>query len=182
MVNEEVSKHYELPGNIEIIDGDTHNRRIDDLMKGHDFYCHTKLDSDNMYHKSYVDYLHHHVPEPETMFLAFTKGYAFDANGGAIALYRATREYFYARVGRVENWAADSKVAQPLGLTERAAIIPHELIHEPAMLMITCHDTNVSNRVTLVQPTRTIFRRQTLETIWKEFTGDRKIHTLQGQD
>lgn len=112
------------------------------------------------------------------MFLAFTKGYAFDANGGAIALYRATREYFYARVGRVEDWAADSKVAQPLGLTERAATIPHDLIHEPAMFMITCHDTNVSNRVTLVHPTRTIFRPETLETIWKDFTGDRKIYTL----
>jgi len=135
-----------------------------------------------MYSKYYVDYLHHHAPEMNTKFLAFTKGYAFDANGGAIALYRATREYFYARVGRVENWAAESPVPAPLGSTERAATIPHELIHEPAMLMITCHDTNVSNGLSLVHPTRTIFRPRTLETIWEDFTGDRKIHTLKGRD
>jgi tetratricopeptide (TPR) repeat protein len=182
IVRDEISKYYALPRNIEIIDGDAHEARLAELMDGSEFYCQTKLDSDNMYHKHYVDYLHHHVPEPETKFLAFTKGYTFDANGGAIALYRATREYFYARVGRVEDWADDSKVAQPLGQTERAATIPHELIHEPAMLMITCHDTNVSNRLTLVHPTRTIFRHRTLETIWKDFTGDPEIHTLQGQD
>ena len=182
IVNDEMSKYYDLPDNIEIIDGSMHEQRILELMAGHDMYCHTKLDSDNMYHKSYIDYLHHHVPQPHTLFLAFTKGYTFDANAGAIALYRATREYFYARVGRVENWASESGVAQPLGLTERAATIPHELIDEPAMLMITCHDTNVSNRPTLVEPTRTIFRRQTLETIWKDFTGEREIYTLQGRE
>jgi len=178
VIKSEIAKYYELPPNIRVINGEDHNKLLNKLMVGYEYFCHTKLDSDNMYHRCYVEYLHSHIPKPETKFLAFTKGYAFDANTGRIALYRATREYFYARVGRVENRESDFQIPQPIGLSKEAELIPHELIHEPSMFIITCHDINVSNSVSLVEPSRTIFDPGTLASVWKGFTGDTTISTL----
>ncbi|KAA0970572.1 hypothetical protein FPY71_08720 [Aureimonas fodinaquatilis] len=178
-IKTEISKYYELPENIRMIDGVDHSDFLLKSMNGFERYCHTKLDSDNLYHREYVEYLHRHDPKPETQFLAFTKGYAFDANRGKTALYRATHEYFYARVGQVKTWTEDYKVLQPIGTTAEAKLIPHELVHEPAMFLITCHDSNVSNTTSLVQPTRTIHDPETLSDIWLGFTGETKPYSLQ---
>lgn len=180
-VREEIAKHYTLPDNIRVIDGNDDAEVTREIMQGSDFYCHTKLDSDNMYHRSYVEHLHRHIPRPDTRFLAFTKGYAFDAHTGSLALYRATREYFYARVGKVADWESDMRVPQPIGITEAAESVPHELIHDPAIFGITCHGRNVSNTSALVHPTRTIFDPETIGNVWQGFTGERTPHTLSDQ-
>ncbi len=178
LIMETLALYNPLPDNIHFMPKITGLKAMKQSLRSYDNVCFTKLDSDNMYHKSYIQFLHDYNPKENTLFLAFSKGYAYNAPTGDLATYTAVHEYFYTRIFKPEEYAEKMSVITPIGGKESAKLIPHELISVP-MFMIVCHDTNVQNTTRLVHPSRMITDKEEVSKIWKDFTGEPNPYILQ---
>ena len=148
-----------------------------EILDSYDHVCFTKLDSDNMYHQSYMQFLHDYMPKDESTFLAFSKGYVYNASTGDLAVYTAYHEYFYTRLLTTTDFKNGIFPPVPIGGSEIAKHTAYELIEVP-MFTIVCHGSNVTNTYKLVHPSRIIADQQKVSEIWKSFTGETQPYIL----
>lgn len=176
-IKETLALYDPLPSNIHFIPKVLGLKTMKKNIASYENVYFTKLDSDNMYHKSYIQFLHDYTPKENTLFLAFSKGYTYNALNGDLATYTAVHEYFYTRVFKSSEYPQKLSIKIPIGGKEEARHIPHEVITVP-MFMIVCHDSNVTNTVRLVHPSRIIQDKQEVSKVWKEFTNEDTPYVL----
>lgn len=172
LIHQAINTYVPLPSNMHFMPKREGLKYIKKSLKSYDYLCFTKLDSDNMYHASYMEFLHNYTPKEESDFLAFSKGYAFNALTGELATYTATREYFYVRLLKVEEYLKGDLPPIPIGQTESAKQIAYELIEDVPIFTIVCHDANISNTYRLVHPSRMIKDTTQISHIWQSFTKE----------
>lgn len=177
LITKAISHYPPLPSNMYFMPSQVGLKYIKDSLKTYEHLCFTKLDSDNMYHKSYMQVLHDYIPKKEATFLAFSKGYAYDALTGNLATYTAAREYFYTRLFTANDYLKGIRPPIPLGGSETAKHTVFEIIDVP-MFTIVCHDSNVINTSRLVHPSRIIRDPHHASEIWESFTGDTTPYLL----
>lgn len=172
LIFEALNAYNSLPHNMHFMPKKEGLKYIKKSLDSYDYLCFTKLDSDNMYHTSYMEFLHNYNPKETSEFLAFSKGYAFNALTGELATYTATREYFYVRLLKVEDYLKGNLPPIPIGQTESAKQIAYELIEDVPIFTIVCHGTNVNNTYRLVRPSCMIKDTSQISQIWKSFTNE----------
>ncbi len=74
-----VNKYGKLPENITFIGESKFGTRILDYIKDNDYLYMTRLDSDDLYHKSYVQKLIDFEPKENTRLLISQKGYIYNS-------------------------------------------------------------------------------------------------------
>ena len=167
-----------LADNVYFMDVKTGVNYIKESLKGYDYLCYTKMDTDNMYHESYIQYLYDYMPKEESHCLAFTKGYSYNAFTGEMAKYIARREYFYTQLYTTKEYLEGARRKFPIGGEESAKNIPHELIEDREMFMIMCHDSNVNNTVNLVKSREAVVSMEERIDIWSQFTHNKELFYL----
>lgn len=164
--------HYEtLPENFHVLPANEAYKTVNKMVKPYDFICYNKLDSDNLYHKNFIQYLHDYMPKDETTILVSPNGYTYNALTGDMAHYSSTYASFYTQLYTVTDYLNKIRHPIPVGGLEKSAHIAYEVI-DYVSFIITVHDTNVTNSSRLVHPSRIIHDATQVSAIWEEFTGE----------
>lgn len=141
LIEAELEKYPKLPENIRF----TPNAQdiIDDVIKCKDCLYHVIIDSDNMYHPTFIERLEHFNPNPATQTILCQEGYVFDDATGQLASIFHQSPSFYAAIFNKETY--------PLLYEERLFERHWNAINYPYEVMsgknycICTHDINVDN-------------------------------------
>ncbi|MBA1336858.1 MAG: hypothetical protein HPY66_3294 [Firmicutes bacterium] len=115
LIKQTLSKYPPLPPNIKFIDANSYTSEIIKSVKGYDYLYLARLDSDDMYSKSFIQKLHNYNPKPETEVLISRNGYIYDSVNHRIAKYFHKSPPYHALVYRVEDFIKGKRHKLPKG-------------------------------------------------------------------
>jgi hypothetical protein len=109
LIKQALSKYPPLPPNIKFIDSNSYNSEIIKSARGYDHLYIVRLDSDDLYNKSFIQKLHDYNPKPETQVLISRNGYIYDSVNHRIAKYFHKSPPYHALVYRVEDFISGKR-------------------------------------------------------------------------
>lgn len=141
LINERLKQYPKLPNNIYF----TSNAQkiIDESMKKHGNLYRVNIDSDNMFHKSFIEKLHAFEHKPETLSIVCQNGYILNDTTKKVAQIFHKSPSFYAAIYNSETY----KTLYDKRLFEKhwdAIKYPFECM-EGNNYCICTHDINVDN-------------------------------------
>lgn len=139
----DVLSHYNpLPENIIF----TTNLYRDTLIhsRGYDQIYHVRIDSDNMFHPTYIQQLQAINPREETRAIICQKGYTYDVPSKALCSFYHESPSFYALIYTFEEYRSAKKFNTPRGHLD-VINLPHEILDHPNFVIVI-HKQNISNR------------------------------------
>lgn len=121
-----LEEYPELPENIRFVTAQDMNGHMEKYVEGADVLYNVRLDSDDMYHKTYVQQLHDYRHNGETRLLINQNGYFYDSVRNLIAEYYHFSPQFYVIVYDAEDFLYGERYK----INGHADAInhPHELI------------------------------------------------------
>lgn len=104
IVNSEVKKYGKLPNNIIFISKSIADIFIKQKILGSEYVYFTRIDSDDMYHKEYIQKLYDHNIIPGTVALLNPWGYIYDSFNDKLAVYNAKVNSCYTLIYKTEDY------------------------------------------------------------------------------
>lgn len=138
LVNKVLNNYPKLPNNI--IFTTEKEQLIEEELKGYDNIYLIALDSDDMYHPNFIQYLHEYPVEQETHFLQVCRGYVYNALTKIVGEYYSPSSPFYVQIFSVEDYMNSIRYYNYV----RHYYIQHfspKIINEK-MCMVILHDSN----------------------------------------
>ncbi|MGF7060015.1 glycosyltransferase [Brassicibacter mesophilus] len=130
IIESTLAKNKVLSENIRFVTPIEHYNQILESTKGYDYLYLVRLDSDDMYHKSFVQQLHDYNPKDDTQILICQKGYIYDSVNNRLAKYFHFSPQFYTLIYKVEDYIHGKR--HDLGGSHGGAIkLNHEILEEP---------------------------------------------------
>jgi hypothetical protein len=131
----------ELPDNVLIVGVVEYEQKIKDLIKGHENLYLVRVDSDDMWKKDFIEWLHNYTPKPETELLLNQYCYNYDIYEDRLAFYFLISPQSYVLLYKVSEYLEGKRYSLPGG--HRSAIIKiHEII-PGANYLDTIHKVNI---------------------------------------
>ncbi|NRY63587.1 glycosyltransferase [Clostridium beijerinckii] len=104
LVFSEISKYGPMPENIVFISKNMADVFIKEKIIGSEYVYFVRIDSDDMYHKSYVQKLYDYIPKPETTALLNQWGYLYDSFNGKLFICSAKVTSCYTLIHKTEDY------------------------------------------------------------------------------
>ncbi|OIJ10400.1 hypothetical protein BKP37_17825 [Anaerobacillus alkalilacustris] len=144
IIKNALNKYPELPENI-IFSPDTEaNKKINNYIEGSDYFYLVRLDSDDMYHKTYIQQLHDYNPKPSTEVLINKGGYIFDINRSLLKETFRKSPPFYTLIYKTGEYKIGHR-KKLVGGHPGAIKFKHEIINKKNYV-ITIHGHNKSSK------------------------------------
>jgi len=106
----EANKITSIPDNIRFMGfSKEYPRRIKELIVGYEYYYEIRLDSDDMYRKTFIDFLHKYNHKEGTEVLINQRGYLYDMATKRLVLFGYASPPFYTLVYKVEDYLRGSR-------------------------------------------------------------------------
>lgn len=118
IVKEELFKYEKLPENIQFVKASEYKGLEIKNMQGSEYFYYVRLDSDDMYHKSFIQQLHDHRPDENTEVLISQNGYIYDAVHNQIASTWRLSPPFYAFIYKTNDYLRGKRYIIPGGHTD----------------------------------------------------------------
>lgn len=169
LVMDALANHEKLPENVQFVTPKGAN--ILKNINGYEYLYVVRIDSDNLYHKSFIQQLHDCKPKDETQVLINQKGFVYDSVNGKLATYFQVSPSFYTLVHKVEDYL--NGIRHTIPGTHGAAIqLPHEIL-DRSNYTIVLHTCNFMNGAHLFKwkDSRVITDKGEYEAILKDFMG-----------
>lgn len=142
IIKEALSKYESLPANIRFIKHtETEDFINQEITNGdYDYLFLVRLDSDDLYHKDYIEKLHRYQPKEGTQFLINQKGFIYDDETKRLAHWEQASPPFFVWVYPVQDYLAGIRYYTPGG---HVSVIqfPHEVLDENNF-MVVHHNQN----------------------------------------
>jgi len=127
LVRSVLAQHPPLPKHVAFISKHDYEAKVAEAIRGHDLLYEANLESDDMYHRSFVSLLERHVPTKTPVVLIPQYGYAYDSVRNRMARFFFWAPSFLTTVYRADNWLAGERLAMPRGYIS-ALTAPREFI------------------------------------------------------
>jgi hypothetical protein len=138
-VKQSLEQYERLPDNIQFIKPVENQTAT--LIQGYDTLFLIRLDSDDAYHKSFIQQLHDYQPKESTEVIINQNGYLYDSiNNRLVEIFYESPQY-YTFVYQVPEYLAGKRYVLSGGHAG-AIKLRHELIDKPNFLNIV-HSSNV---------------------------------------
>lgn len=98
-----IKSHGGLPNNVLFVPRSTYEETIDNLVEGYDQLYLTKLDSDDVYIKSFIEKLHSYTPKKETEVIISDYGYMYDILNNRMAKIRHVSASFHSYIYKLKE-------------------------------------------------------------------------------
>lgn len=145
IINECLSRRTSLPVNIHFNTISNIHKEIIQDMGNYDYLYHIRLDSDNLYHKDFIQKLYDYKPKDDTQVIISQYGYVYDIRDGSLAPYYQYSPPFYAYIYKKQDFLNGFRYRTPLGHTKIPNYWKYEFV-EGYNYMVTLHGNNVLNR------------------------------------
>ncbi|MBU7008556.1 glycosyltransferase [Phosphitispora fastidiosa] len=169
LVMDALGNHEKLPDNVKFVTPSEKN--VINNIKGYDHVYIVRIDSDNLYHTSFIQQLHDYNPKEETQVLINQKGYVYDSVNNKLATYFQVSPSFYTLVYKVEDYLKGIRHVIP-GTHGAAIKLPHEIL-DRSNYTIVIHTCNFMNGAHLFKwkDSRVITDKDEYDAILKDFMG-----------
>ncbi|MDF2035795.1 glycosyltransferase [Cytobacillus oceanisediminis] len=144
LVEQALSNHKKLPNNIQFVNKKEYRDRFNEVIQNSKEFFKVRLDSDDMYHNSFIQQLHDYKPKKGTEILINQKGYIYDSLEGRLATYYYKSPPFYTFVYNTEDYLNGTRYKTPGGHAG-AIQLKHEIL-DGSNYMVVVHSKNNSTK------------------------------------
>ncbi|WP_054739950.1 glycosyltransferase [Cellulosilyticum ruminicola] len=167
IINECLAKRLPLPPNIHFDTTYSNSKAVMKDINNYDYLYHIRLDSDNLYHKDFIQKLYDYKPKKDTQVIITQNGYMYDGTDDRLATYYQPSPPFYTFIYKVQDYIDGFRYNTPGGHGNVIKMWKYELI-EGLNYLVTIHGKNVSNFRGLVNK-KALIEGENKERILKEF-------------
>lgn len=157
-----LSKREALPPNVHFGDRSTNEEAIRESIQYSDVFYWVRLDSDNLYHKDYIQKLHDFEHKPETQALISQAGYIYGETTKRLAHYYQVSPPFYTLIYKPKEYIRGKRYEVPGGHGSVAKLLKYETVAGDNFL-VTVHNKNVSNGEWLINNRYLVGEQEKLE-------------------
>ncbi|MEW9669836.1 glycosyltransferase [Ammoniphilus sp. 3BR4] len=145
-LKEALRKYEPLPSNIKFIGKDRFDKKVNSYLEkgGSDYFYLVRLDSDDMYHKTYIQQLHDHIPQKDKIALICRKGYKYDHMNQWLGEDTRKSPPFYTVIYKTKDYLAGKRYDLSRG-HHSSIKLPHEFLPDRNYVYII-HSTNVKGK------------------------------------
>lgn len=144
IIKETLSRYAPLPDNVLFIPENTYDEIVNNYIKDTtDLYL-VRIDSDDMYHRTFVQQLHDYNHKPNTQVLINQYGYLYHSEKQRIAPSFHKSPSFYVLIYKAKDYITGQRHPLPEG--HRSAIKLHHEILKRRNYLNVIHSTNTSNK------------------------------------
>ncbi len=165
-VKQALEKYDKLPENVQFVI--PKGNPILKYIEGYDTLYLIRLDSDDAYHKSFIQQMHDYQPKEDTEVIINQKGYLYDSIRNRLTYYFFESPSFYTLIYKVPEYLAGKRYKLPGGHAG-AITLKHEILDKMNFLNIA-HSSNVSKK-TAAHFGRSISDPKKVSAILKEYLG-----------
>lgn len=126
IIKQLLAKYAPLPENIKFVTPEEYKTHLGQLIRGYHYFYIVYLDSDDMYHKSFIDLLHKYTPKEGTRALVPQYGYVFDSVQNRLGRFFFWLPAYGATVYNVKEYLMGN---QPILSWRDALKVPNEFIN-----------------------------------------------------
>lgn len=166
LIEEALSKYEKLPANIKFT-GKEYHRIVKEAIKGYDYLYLVRIDSDDMYHQTYIEQLHRYKHKKDTEVIINQNGYLYDTRTNAVAPIFYESPQFFTLIYKTSDYINGKRISTPGGHSG-AIKLKHEIIPKRNFLnIIHQHNTLPKN----ILKKDSIVSAEEAERILKQFFG-----------
>lgn len=143
ILREALAKYEKLPDNIQFTCL-KESKQITENITGYDYLYLVRIDSDDMYHKSYVQKLHDYMPREETQVLINQNGYLYDSINIRLGKYYNESPSPYTLIYKTKDYLENFRYKLQGG-HPGAIRLPHEIM-DGYNFVVTVHSQNTSTQ------------------------------------
>lgn len=169
LVKQALANYDTLPRNVKFVSQSEHRNQILEYIRGYEYLYLVRLDSDDMYHKSFIQQLHEYKPKENTIALINQSGYLYNSLQNRLAKIHFTSPPFYTLIYKVKDYIGGKRYKLPGGHPS-AIKVPHEIL-EKANFVVVIHSNNDSTSFKLAKDKDIIVDEFKIKEILKEFMG-----------
>ncbi|WP_134699053.1 glycosyltransferase [Ammoniphilus sp. YIM 78166] len=176
-IQESLNQYDKLPANIQFIKAEEFDDHVAEHAIGSDFLYLVRLDSDDMYHRTFVQQLHDAVPKEKTLVLICSKGYKYDCTNQLLSIDPRKSPPFYTLIYKTEEYLKGVRYLLKGG-HPGAIKLPHEYMPKQNYVYII-HNRNI--RGTFNQDKVIEDNPEKIKRLLKRFTKKQKAkqdHTI----
>ncbi|WP_158737184.1 glycosyltransferase family A protein [Alteribacillus sp. YIM 98480] len=166
LIREALRKYDKVPNNVIFVKNSKFSRHIKKLIIHYDYFYLVRLDSDDMYHKTYIQRLYDFKHNTDTKVLINRKGFVYNSLTNQMATYSNPSPPFYTLIYKTDDYLNGVRYSIP---KHRDAIkLPHKIL-KGYNFIVNIHSINTSskfnNKNKIMNPSK-------VSTILKEFKGE----------
>lgn len=169
IIESELAKYEPLPANIQFGTSIESKRRIEAYIQDSKELFIARIDSDDLYHKTFVQQLHDHNPQPGTVALVNQLGYLWDAVQQQMAPTFHRSPSYYVFLYSAADYLAGHRVTIPgKGTHGYVTELPHEILGVRNYVNVI-HSSNTSVKKV---PAKDRLTKEEMDRVLADFMGD----------
>lgn len=163
-----LGKYPKLPDNIKFISKNEYEKKVIEKIKGFNYLFLLRLDSDDMYHKSFIQQLYNYKHDISTEAIINQNGYIYDSIKNRMAKFPHKSPNYYTLVYKVDDFINGKRYRIPGGHPNVIKLLKHEIIKKPNYIRLV-HSINDSSTFRLANRKNIINDNNKIKEILKDF-------------
>lgn len=168
IVTNVLNKYPKLPNNIKFISKSKYENKVIEKIKGFKYLYLVRLDSDDMYHKSFIQQLYDYKHDISTEAIINQNGYIYDSIKKQMAKFPHKSPNYYTLVYKVDDYIEGKRYIIPGGHPNVIKLLNHEIIKKPNYIRLV-HSVNDSSTFRLANRKNIIHDSNKAKEILKDF-------------
>lgn len=168
IIENALKKYPNLPNNIKFIAKSNYEKKVKEVIKGYDYLYLVRLDSDDLYHKTYIQQQYDYKHDISTQAIITQNGYIYDSIKKQMAKSHLRSPSYYTLIYKVKDYLAGKRYIIPGGHPNVIKLLNHEIIKRPNYIRLI-HSTNNSSTFRFANHKDIIKDKKEMERILKEF-------------
>lgn len=169
ILQEILAQYDELPVNVHFVTTKKYDEMLRNYIDESDHFFLIRIDSDDMYHNSYIQQLQEYRPQESTIALINQDGYIYDSIQHRLAYWSHPSPPFYTLIYKTQEYLTGKRYKLPGGHS-KIIQFDHEIL-KSGNFVVVVHSNNISTHFNKSQRKEIITDPDLLESILKEFKG-----------
>ncbi|MGF7059995.1 glycosyltransferase family A protein [Brassicibacter mesophilus] len=163
-----LNKYPKLPENIKFIPKSNFEDMVIKNIQGFDYLYLVRLDSDDLYHKSFIQQMHDYKHDITTEAIINQNGYIYDSIKKRLARFPHKSPNYYTLIYNSNDYIKGKRYIIPGGHPNVIKLLNHEIIKKPNYIR-NVHSTNDSSTFRLANSKNIINNNNKIKQILSEF-------------
>lgn len=168
IITKVLSRYPKLPNNVTFIAKSKYEKKVIEKAKGFDYLYLVRLDSDDMYHKSFIQQLFDYKHHISTEAIINQNGYIYDSIKKQIAKFPQISPNYYTLIYKVDDYISGKRYKIPGGHPNVIKLLNHEILKKPNYIRLV-HSTNDSSTFRLANRKYIISDKDRMNKILNDF-------------
>ena len=145
-----LSRYPDLPKNIKFIPKSKFNDIVKKYIEGFEYLYLVRLDSDDLYHKTFIQQMYDYKHDITTEVIINQNGYIYDSIRNRLARFPQRSPNYYTLIYKVNEFIKGKRYVIPGGHPNVIKLLNHEIIKRPNYIR-NVHSTNDSSTFRLAK-------------------------------